>query len=106
MDGVSIGSVLAALTGALPTLLTVIATAMAIIWYALMIADWVRKRREERAALLAEEVIAKAALVAAEVKNEAEAVATRLLAQTEAAKRAASEAAANAYMAELNCTPE
>ena len=70
MDGVSISSVLAALSGFLPVLLTFIATTLAIIWYGMMITDWLQVRREKRAARLAAEVVAKAAAVAAEVRAE------------------------------------
>ena len=95
MDGVSAGSVLAALTGVLPTVLTLLATTMAIIWYVMMISDWLQTRREKHTAHLASQLVAQAALVAANVKAEADATATRVLAQA--------DAAAAAFMAELNC---
>ena len=59
MDGVSIGSVVAALSGVLPTVLTLLATTLAIIWYALMISDWMWARRDRRAALVAVQAVTK-----------------------------------------------
>ena len=103
MDGVSAGSILAALTGVLPTVLTLLATTMAIIWYVMMISDWLQTRREKHTAHLAAQLVAQAALVAANVKAEADAVAVRVLAQADAAAQATREAAADAFMAELNC---
>ena len=103
MDGVSAGSILAALTGVLPTVLTLLATTMAIIWYVMMISDWLQIRREKHTAHLAAQLVAQAALVAANVKAEADATATRVLAQADAMAHARAEAAADAFMAELSC---
>ena len=98
MDGVSAGSILAALTGVLPTVLTLLATTMAIIWYVMMISQCLQTRREKHTDHYASQLLAQAALVAANVKAEADAVAVRVLAQA--------DAAADAFMAELNCEKE
>ena len=74
MDGVSVGSIMAALTGMLPVALTTLATLLAIIWYGMMINDWVQTRRDKRAATIAAQVVTKAAQVAAAVVTTAQTV--------------------------------
>jgi hypothetical protein len=58
-------SVIASALGYLPSVLTVIATVCAIIWYTIMIWDWISARRLKRAEQAAKSVLAEAARTAA-----------------------------------------
>ena len=68
MDGVSLGSLIAAITGALPTILGILGGILGILWYAAMLYDWVERRRAEQAQVLRSGDKASAELDKAKVK--------------------------------------
>ena len=68
MDGLSVGSLIAAITGALPTILGILGGILGILWYAAMLYDWIERRRAEQAQVLRLEDKASAELDKAKVK--------------------------------------
>ena len=86
MDGVSLAGIPAlavAIANVLPTILTVLATVAGLIWYTMMIIDWVGARKIRRAQATAADIITTAHLVAAQVVAAAVPVAARLVATAE-----------------------
>ena len=86
MDGVSLAGIPAlavAIANVLPTVLTVLATVVGLIWYTMMIIDWVGARKIRRAQATAADIITTAHLVAAQVVAAAVPVAAKLVATAE-----------------------
>lgn len=86
MDGVSLAGIPAlavAIANVLPTILTVLATVAGLIWYTMMIIDWVGARKIRRAQATAADIITTARLVAAQVVAAAVPVAAKLVATAE-----------------------
>lgn len=86
MDGVSLAGIPAlavAIANVLPTILTVLATVAGLIWYTMMIIDWVGARKIRRAQATAADIITTAHLVAAQVVAAAVPVAAKLVATAE-----------------------
>ena len=86
MDGVSLAGIPAlavAIANVLPTVLTVLATIVGLIWYTMMIIDWVGARKIRRAQATAADIITTAHLVAAQVVAAAVPVAAKLVATAE-----------------------
>ena len=86
MDSVSLAGIPAlavAIANVLPTILTVLATVAGLIWYTMMIIDWVGARKIRRAQATAADIITTAHLVAAQVVAAAVPVAAKLVATAE-----------------------